>query len=478
MTRPLLVMKFGGTSLGSPERIEQAADLVAAAACDHTVTVVVSAMAKVTDSLLDTMRYAESRDEPAVERHVRELQERHADACRTLPASPERDTTMRRADELIDGFERVARGMLMLGERPPRSVDEAVSTGEKLSALLLGARLVSEGVAAEAVNAAEMIVTDSVFGSASPLMDESAPKIRRRLAPLLEAGTVPIVTGFNGATPDGQPTTLGRGGSDFSASILASVLEAVELWIWTDVDGIMTGDPRVVADARVLRELSYNEAAELAYNGAKVLHPRTLAPLLEKGIPVWIKNSFDPGKPGTRIVSKIDDRPGVRAITSLGKVALITIEAVSASISGAQLMARALEAAARTNVEVLLMTRSSFRQNFCMLVRSEELDAVTEGLRAELALELAHAYVHPIQVDQSVGLLATVGEGMHGTPGLAGKIFTAISRQNVNIIAIAQGSSELTIAIVVKQDELDDAVRAVHAECKLGETKPQPAPVG
>ena len=139
MTRPLLVMKFGGTSLGSPERIEQAADLVAAAACDHTVTVVVSAMAKVTDSLLDTMRYAESRDEPAVERHVRELQERHADACRTLPASPERDTTMRRADELIDGFERVARGMLMLGERPPRSVDEAVSTGEKLSALLLGA---------------------------------------------------------------------------------------------------------------------------------------------------------------------------------------------------------------------------------------------------------------------------------------------------------------------------------------------------
>ena len=478
MLRPLLVMKFGGTSLGSPERIEQAADLVAEAADTHAVTVVVSAMAKVTDSLLDTMRHAESRDERAVERHLREIRERHESACQRLPASPERDTTMKRVDELIDGFERVARGMLMLGERPPRSVDEAVSTGEKLSALLLGARLTSKGVRAEAVNAAEMIVTDAVFGSASPLMDESAPKIRRRLAPILEAGTVPIVTGFNGATVDGHPTTLGRGGSDFSASLLASVLEAAELWIWTDVDGIMTGDPRVVADARVLRELSYSEAAELAYNGAKVLHPRTLAPLVEKGIPVWIKNSFDPGKPGTRIVPRIDERPGVRAITSLAKVALITIEAVSSSISGAQLMARALEAAARTNVEVLLMTRSSFRQNFCMLVRSEELDAVMEGLRAELALELAHAYVHPIVVDESVGLLATVGEGMRGTPGLAGKIFTAISRQNVNIIAIAQGSSELTIAVVVKQDELEEAVRAVHAECKLGQTKPQPARVG
>ena len=233
------------------------------------------------------------------------------------------------------------------------------------------------------------------------------------------------------------------------------------MWIWTDVDGILSADPRVVSGTRILAEVTYNEA--------KVLHPRTLAPLVEKQISVWIKNSFRPEDPGTRIVSRIADGHGVRAITSLGKVALISIEAVSTSMSGAQLMARVLESAAREHVEVLLLTRSSFRKNFCMLVRAEDVDSVMESLRTELALELAHGYVHPIDVDHSVGLLAAVGEGMKGTPGLAGKVFTALSEKKVNIIAIAQGSSEITIAIVVTQDALDEAVRALHSECGLGE---------
>ncbi len=250
------------------------------------------------------------------------------------------------------------------------------------------------------------------------------------------------------------------------------MLDAEELWIWTDVDGIMTADPRVVADAAVLEEVSYNEAAELAYNGAKVLHPRTLAPLIEKQIPVWSKNSFRPELPGTKIVPRISDASGVRAITSLARVAMITIEAVNASMQGAQLMARALDALARVNVELLLLSRSSYRQNFCMLVRSEELEMAMESLESALALELAHGYLYPIAVDESVGLLAIVGEGMRGTPGLAGRLFTAISREKINIIAIAQGSSELTIAIVVKRDMLDKAVRAVHAEYRLGERKP------
>ena len=182
------------------------------------------------------------------------------------------------------------------------------------------------------------------------------------------------------------------------------------------MDGILTADPRLVKDAKVLPEVSYSEAAELAFNGAKVLHPRTLTPLVKKQIPVWIKNSFEPEKKGTRIVSEINVDHGVRAITSLAKVALITIEAASASMSGAQLMARALEAAARASVEVLLMTRSSFRQNFCMLVHTDELSDALDSLREELKIELAHDYVHPIKVDDGVGLLAAVGEGMHGTP--------------------------------------------------------------
>jgi aspartate kinase len=353
-------------------------------------------------------------------------------------------------------------------------VDQAIAIGERLSALLVSAVLESRGIAAEAVDAAEAIVTDDDFGSASPLMEETTEKARGRLLPALKAGRIPIVTGFNGATRDGRPTTLGRGGSDFSGAILAAALDAEEVWIWTDVDGILSADPRVVADARVLPEVTYNEAAELAYNGAKVLHPRTLAPLAERRIPVWIKNSFDPSKPGTRIVAQITDGHGVRAITSLGQVALISIEAASPSMSGAQLMARALEAAARADVEVLLLTRSSFRQNFCMLVRTAEVEELLESLRAELALELAHDYVHPIRIDHSVGLLAAVGEGMRGTPGMAGRLFNAMSAREINIIAIAQGSSELTIAVVVKQEALEEAVRAIHAACGLGQSQPQP----
>jgi aspartokinase/homoserine dehydrogenase 1 len=267
---------------------------------------------------------------------------------------------------------------------------------------------------------------------------------------------------------------LGRGGSDFSASIVAAALDAAELWIWTDVDGIMSADPRLVADAQVLGEITYAEAAELAYNGAKVLHPRTLAPLVEKKIPVWSKNSFAPEKPGTKIVPKIATATGARAVASMRNVAMVALEPASAELNGVQVMARALDAVARANVEVLLLSSSSYRQNFCFLVRQDELDRSVAAIESALALEFAHQYLKPIAVDREVGLLAAVGEGMQGKPGLAGRIFTAISRVHVNIIAISQGSSELTIAVVVRRDGLDQAVKAVHAECGLGIRPPVP----
>ena len=471
MQKPLLVMKFGGTSVGSPEAIRRAADLAAQTARHWRVVVVSSAMSKVTDLLLDAMAHGEAGDEPTVENHLKALEEKHVATARELLPKDRQTEVIGRIRELVGEYARIARGMLLLGERPPRSEDEAVATGERLSTLLLAETLQGLGQPAEAVNAWDVVVTDAVFGCASPLMEETAEKAQAKLLPMLEAGVIPVVTGFNGATVEGTPTTLGRGGSDFTGAILAAALDAAELWIWTDVVGILTGDPRVIPDARHLTDVTYNEAAELAYAGAKVLHPRTLTPLIEKDIPVWIKNSFRPDEPGTRISSRVTDACGARAITSLAKVTLISIEAVSLTQSGAQLMSRALAAAARAKVEVLLLSRSSFRQNFCMLVRTEEVEEMMESLREELALELAHGYVHPIEIDHSVGLLAIVGEGMRGTPGLAGRLFTAISERNINIIAIAQGSSELTIAVVVKQDRLEDAVRAVHAECRLGEPK-------
>ncbi|HUK16331.1 MAG TPA: aspartate kinase [Bryobacteraceae bacterium] len=473
--KDVLVMKFGGTSVGSAERMRVAARLAADQRALRPVAVVVSAMSKITDLLLDTMRHAEAGDRAGMESNLAALRSRHEEACRELLPEPRHAAVMARMHSLIGEFERLVGGMAMLNERPPRSVDEAVALGERLSALLVAEYLESEGVAAAAVNAWELIVTDALFGNASPLMEPTREKARAHLLPLMGQGAIPVVTGFNGATADGRPTTLGRGGSDFSASILASVLDAAELWIWTDVDGIMSADPRLVPDAQVLEEVTYAEAAELAYHGAKVLHPKTLAPLVESKIPVWSKNSFAPEKPGTRIVPAIaSESNGARAVASMKNVALVSLEPASPELNGVQVMARALDAMARTDVEVLVVSSSSYRQNFCFLVRAEELKRTVQALEQALALELAHGYVHPIRVDANVGMLTAVGEGMQGKPGLAGRIFTAISRVHVNIIAIAQGSSELTIAVVVRRDGLETAIRAVHAECGMGLRPPAP----
>jgi len=467
--KDLLVMKFGGTSMGSAERMRVAGGILSGERGRRPVVAVVSAMSGVTDLLLDTLRHAEGGDEAGLAANLRKLRERHLETCRELLPAERQESVIAGIQALTGDFERIANGVRMLGERPPRSVDEAVAIGERLSALLMAAYLEGQGTPALAVNAASVVVTDAVFGSANPQLGPTREKALRELAPRIEAGVLPVVTGFNGATADGRPTTLGRGGSDFSASILASVLDASELWIWTDVDGIMTADPRLVPDAAVLDQVSYNEAAELAYNGAKVLHPRTLAPLVEKQIPVWSKNSFNLSKPGTKIVPKIGAAWGPRAVTSLAKVVLISIEPTSPELNVTQLIARALDALGRAGAEVLLLSSSSYRQSLCFLLRKEELSTAMGALEAGLALELAHGYLKPIEVDDGVGLLAVVGEGMRGTPGLAGRIFTAISRESVNIIAIAQGSSELTIAIVVRRDGLEKAVRAVHAECRMGE---------
>jgi aspartokinase/homoserine dehydrogenase 1 len=463
----LLVMKFGGTSMGSAERIRVAAAICTEQKAQRPVLAVVSAMSGVTDLLLGALRHAEADDEAGIESSIRTLSERHEKTCHELLGEPARcDRALAGIRDLIADFRRIAHGMLMLGDRPPKSVDEAIAIGERLSALMIAEYLESSGIAARAINSAEVIVTDAVFGNATPIMEATRRKAGSLIEPLLATGVLPVLTGFNGATVDGRPTTLGRGGSDFSASILAAALDASELWIWTDVDGIMSADPRSVREARVLDALTYNEAAELAYNGAKVLHPRTLAPLIERQIPVWSKNSFHREHPGTRIISTVEAPSGPRAVTSIANVALVSIEPASAAVSGTRLMARALEALADANAEVLALSSSSYRQSFCFLVRKEELAAVMKSLEADLALELTHGYLKPIAVDDNVGLLALVGEGMRGTPGLAGRLFQAISEQNVNIIAIAQGSSELTISIVVRRDGLERAIQAVHRECR------------
>ena len=462
-------MKFGGSSMGSADRIRVAAQLTADEQRRRPTAVVVSAMSKVTDLLLDTLRHAENNDSEAVSQNLATLRARHQATAQDLLPAGLYESTLAEIESILAEFERIAKGMQLLGDRPARSVDEAIAVGERLSALLLAAFLNSEGTPAAAVNAARVIVTDAVFGNATPLLDLTRQRAAVHLAPLLAANVVPILTGFNGATADGRPTTLGRGGSDFSASILAYALDAAELWIWTDVDGIMSADPRLVGDAKVLSEVTYAEAAELAYNGAKVLHPRTLAPLVEKKIPVWSKNSFNSAAPGTYIAPSLTSPgKGARAVTSMANVAMVSVEPASAEVTGTRIMARALDALAMVGAEVLTFSSSSYRQSFCFLIRQDELPLVLQALRETLTLEIEHGYLRPIEVDDNVGLIAVVGEGMRGSAGLAGRIFTAVSREQVNIIAIAQGSSELTINLVVPRNGVEKAVKAIHAECRMG----------
>jgi aspartate kinase len=321
-----------------------------------------------------------------------------------------------------------------------------------------------------AVDATDIIVSDENYGEAAPLMDETYERVRSRLIPLLQAGTTPVVTGFIAATSDGVITTLGRGGSDYSAAIVGSCLDSDEIWIWTDVDGVMTADPRVVKDARTLPELSYSEMAELSYFGARVLHPKTTVPAMAKGIPLRIKNTFNPQHPGTLIVSEpTSTDAGAKSITSIKGVSQITVEG-RGMIGVPDIAARVFTTVAQRGISVLMLSQSSSGQNICFVVQDAVAPRVVEALEESFAREFARQDIDRIWMQNSVAIVAVVGAGMKGTPGVAAKVFGAVGRHGVNVISIAQGSSEMNICFVVEEEDADEVVRYVHQEFQLGET--------
>ncbi|MEJ2008045.1 MAG: aspartate kinase, partial [Acidobacteriota bacterium] len=324
--RPLIVMKFGGTSVGSAERMQGVADILAEQSRHADIVVVVSAMGGATDMLIRAATQASDGLEEPWKGSRQELARRHREVADQLLSAAEQASVLPRLAELVKHFENLCSGFTLLHEITPRGMDTLSSLGEVMSATLMAAIARSNGLKSEAVDSTECIVTDDNFGNASPLFEETGAKTQGRLGPLLKRGVIPIVTGFRGATKEGVCTTLGRGGSDYSATILGSALDASEVWIWTDVDGVLTADPRLVPEARILPEVSYREAIELSFFGAKVLHPRTIQPVMQKKIPVWIKNSFNPSCPGTRIVAAPKNgNGGVKAITSVKDAVLITL---------------------------------------------------------------------------------------------------------------------------------------------------------
>ena len=465
----MIVIKFGGTSVGTGERIANVARISGKLAREQGTppVVVVSAMSGVTDALRRAARTAAAGDGETFHLIRDELEERHRQAISECVSDVELARGLRaEIESLLNSFETLCQSIYTLGELTPRGMDAVSGLGERLSARLNTAAMRSQGLAAQTIEATEVLVTDDNYGNAAPLMDATKRKAQARLLPLIAKGTIPVVTGFIGATVGGVQTTLGRGSSDYTATILGNCLPADEVWIWTDVDGVMTADPRIVPDARTLPSVSYAEVAELSYFGAKVLHPRTIHPVASLDIPVRVLNSFNPEHPGTLICSRISEEPVIKGITAIRDLSIVTIE--GRGMQGVPGVAgRVFTATARSGASVLMFSQSSSEQSICLMIRTGDTQAAVDELGRELELELTRGDVDRVRHEDGVAIIAVVGAGMLGRPGIASRVFGALADERINIISIAQGSSEYNLSLVVTQKDVDDGVRAIHRQFRL-----------
>jgi len=474
-----ITMKFGGTSVGSADAIARLASIVAqtrenvlhttAHVASRQAAVVVSAMSGVTNDLIRAARAALLGHEAEVGAIVDGLRSRHVETTASLIRDPqERGMLEREIDRLLDYLHGLCQAIGVLGELTPRGLDVVSGLGERLSAPIVAGALRAHGIDAEAIEATSLIVTDRLHGGANPLMDRTRERTSARLLPLLERGVVPVITGYIGAAEDGTPTTLGRGGSDYSATIIGTCIDSDELWIWSDVDGVMSADPRVVPEAQTIEALSYTEATEFSYFGAKVIHPKTILPAVEHKIPLRILNSFNPAHPGTRIVAHPPPNGRVvKGITAIREVSEVTVEG-RGMIGIPGIAARVFSAVADEGVNVLMISQSSSEQSICFIVPVEAAQRTIQALNDAFQYDILRHNVEQIWSVDDVAIIAVVGERMKGTVGIAARLFGALSAQGINILTIAQGSSEHNISLVVSGDDVDRAVRAVHATFGLG----------
>ncbi len=463
-----LVMKFGGTSVGSAEAMRQTADIIEQFKKEWGSTVVIaSAMGskpvKVTDLLLNGSKAALAGDMDEVTQLLPKLRTIHFDAIEELiPAGDKQTALKEEIDQYLTYFHNICQAISFLREISPRASDAIGGMGEQMSIRILAAYMSERGTPTEAIDATELIVTDDNFTNATPLIDETNAQTMARLKPLIEQGITPIVTGFIGATTDGITTTLGRGGSDYSAAIIGRAIEAAEVWIWTDVDGVMSTDPRIVPDAQTIPELTYLEVSELAFYGAQVLHPRTMRPVMQLGIPLRIKNTFNPDSPGTVIVKERELKAGnIRAVTGIRELSMISVEG-RGMLGVHGVAARAFKSVAESEASVLLISQSSSEQSICFVVQQKNSADVVQRLETEFADEIKVRNIDCIAANENVAILTVVGSGMQGVPGVSGRFLGALGDSSISVMAIAQGSSECSISVVVAEDQVSAGIQAIH----------------
>jgi aspartate kinase len=463
--KELIVMKFGGTSVGDASRFRQCAAIVSEAAQKQRIVVVVSAMAGVTDLIFRTIDGARRGESAATQTSLHKFESVHRELIEQLFAPDDRSDAMDFVAPVFEQLRKSSQALLTLrSDISAQTMDSLVALGERISAWVLAHYLEHSGCTAECVPSERVIVTDANFGNASPEMDDTRANCQSALLPLLERGAVAVVGGYSGATHDGRTTTLGRGGSDYSATIIGAAAGADEVWIWTDVDGVLTADPRICPDASTLSEISFAEAIELAYYGAKVIHPRAAYPAAEAGIPVWIKNSFRPEVQGTRITQKAASvNSPVKSVTAVKKATLITL-VTRRDVHPVELWGRLFVRLGQEQVEVLFATQSSPEHALGLVLRQEDEARVLKLIRYIFRMELAQGILLPVEVNNQIAVIAVLGESMKGTCGILGRVFSAVARREVSVIAVAQGASELSICFAVPAENAADVVRSIHDE--------------
>lgn len=466
-SHPPHIHKFGGASLADAAGVRRAVEIVLAHRPARLV-VVVSAMGGVTDALLEAARRATEGETSHVRTAAETLRAQHTRAARALvPAGERLNQLLAQVDAAVDELKPLGGGLGILRELTPRTIDYLVARGERLSALLFAAALEAAGWPVAYVDATEVVQTDGTFGNASPDLRRTERAARRVLSPLLARGTVPVIPGFLGATPDGQVATLGRGGSDLTATLLARVLGAREVSLWKDVPGLLTADPRIVPDARVVPQVHVREAAELAYYGAKVLHPRALIPVLKRPVAIRIRPFADPASLGTEISRRrtLEQYP-VKALSAIPGQALLTVTG-SGMLGVPGIAARTFAAVHHEGISVSLISQASSEHSICFSVPAESAQRARKSLEQTFEREIERQEIDGVELRSGLATLVVVGLGMAGTPGIAARVFSALAEAGINVIATAQGSSELNLSLVLDARDAAPAQRAVHAAFQL-----------
>ena len=461
-----LVLKFGGTSISSPSDIRNVAKTIALLAKNNEIVVVCSAIDGVTDDLIRISTMIEQRNKNDTNKTLDSVIKKHKQfANQTIKSSTIKKQLLEKLNVDILELQELVRGLTLLKEVSTRSLDYLISFGERLSDDLVSFSLQELKKKSTALNGKEVgIVTDSNFGESRPLMDTTRIRISKTLGSLLSKKIIPVVGGFAGADQHGNITTFGRGGSDYTATIIASCINADEIWLMSDVEGLMTADPKLVKNAKLLNEVSYAEAIEMALFGAKQIHPRTFEPILSKKIPMRIRSTFDIKNTGTIVTASPSEKTKktVKCVSAIRNVGLIDLSG-GITFAAPGTATKIFTTLSEKKVNVMMVSSNPSESSLSLIVKKSDLEkAVTT-----LEMNLLGKTIKKIDATPNVSIIAVIGSGMKGTVGVASKVFSAAQKANVNVIMIAQGSSELNLAFVVKDVHCESVVQALHDEFKL-----------